>query len=82
MKTFKRYSAAQKEANGQPIIRIGDVFVVGVKIETGHCVEISIIDGVSGQITGSVTARHLDRLGNANHAEPKRCFARNIWEVR
>jgi len=67
MKVYKRYSAAKKAANGEPIIRVGDVYLVGVTKNAGHCTEIAIMSG-EGRITGTVTARNLDRLGNANWA--------------
>jgi len=67
MKAFKRFSAAKQAANGQPIIRIGDTYLVGVTIDGGYMTEISLI-APDGHISGNVTVRHLDRLGNANHA--------------
>jgi hypothetical protein len=68
MKTFKRYSAAKKAANGEPILRVGrGLYIVGITKDEGYLTEIALISG-DGSITASVTARHLDRLGNANHA--------------
>lgn len=69
MKAYKRYSAARKAANGEPIVAIGDLYVVGITKADGYLTEIKLIDG-GGRICGNVTARHLDRLGNANHAKP------------
>jgi hypothetical protein len=73
MKTFKRASAAKAAANGLPIIRIGlgkksvwivtdEPDLVGVGLT-----EVSVI-APDGCVTGFVTLRHLDRLGNANWA--------------
>jgi hypothetical protein len=67
MKTFKRFSAAKKAAKGEPILKVGDTFLVGVKQQDGHYTEITLI-APEGCITGSITVQHLDRLGNGNHA--------------
>lgn len=74
MKAFKSYNRAKKAANGQPVLRVGDLFIVGATRENSAVEEICLIN-VNGAITGSVTFRHLDRLGNANHAEAKRTYA-------
>ena len=78
LKVFKRYSAARKAAASEPIIKVGDLFIVGVTEANGYLTEISLISG-SGTITGSVTARHLDRLGNANHAIAQQKYCARIW---
>lgn len=81
MKTFRRYSAAKKAANGLPIIRFGSgkneiylvsegIDLVGLKIS-----EISLI-APDGYITGHITLSHLDRLGNGNHA-----FEKTGWTI-
>jgi hypothetical protein len=64
MKAYKRYGAARKAAEGQPIIRVGKLYIVGIDALT----EIAVINSV-GTLAGWVTARHLDRLGNANWAK-------------
>lgn len=78
MKTYKRYSAAKKAANGEPIIRVGNLFLVGVTVADAYGVSIDLLNG-KGQITGSITARHLDRIGNGNHAEAKMPYGARIW---
>lgn len=79
MQTFKRFSTAKKAAKGQPILVVGDIFIVGVTKEEGFLTEISILNG-EGSVTGTVTARHLDRLGNANHAIATKAYHTKIWE--
>lgn len=63
LKTYKRYGAAIKAAQGQPIVRVGNLYIVGVDSIT----EVALICPKGG-VAGNVTLRHLDRLGNANHA--------------
>ena len=73
MKSFKRYGTAVKHANGGPIIRVhmgrDAIYIVGIEQLTS----IDLISGdrdssCSGHIRGTVTAAHLERLNNANHA--------------
>ena len=75
MKTFKRLSVALREAAGRPILEIrqgvSSIFVI-FDDDLGHRTEISLFKKRNG-IVGTVTVRHLNRLGNANHAvaDPK-----------
>ena len=78
MKAFKRFSAAKAAALGNPILRIGDLFLVGISTVDKYGVSIDLIDA-KGTITGSITARHLDRIGNGNHATAVRPYASRIW---
>ena len=64
MKAFKRHSAAVKAANGRPIIRVGDLHIVGDITSTTE-ISVQLHDG---PVVGFVNAGHLERLGNANHA--------------
>jgi hypothetical protein len=75
MKTYKRYPDAEKAANGAPILAIedlddGKIYIVFSANTNPKTTMISLIreDGLH---TGCVTLRHLDRLGNANHAQPE-----------
>jgi hypothetical protein len=72
MKTYRRYSDAKKAANGAPILEIiednAKLFVVFSEGANPKTTMISLIRE-DGMYTGCVTARHLDRLGNANHAQ-------------
>ena len=67
MKVFKRYNTARKAAGDSPILRIGNVKTPLYIPTDDPLLEVSII-APDGTITGNVTLRHLDRLGNANHA--------------
>lgn len=60
---YRKYSTAQKNADGQPVARIGDLYIAGVSSVD----EVSVI-ATDGAITAHVTLAHLDRLGNANYA--------------
>ena len=69
MKVYKRYAEALKAAKGQPILRVqtgrGSLHIVGIAALT----EISIINTADGGcLSGYISAHHLDRLGNGNHA--------------
>lgn len=79
MKSFKRYTTALKHANGGPVIRVHKgreaVYIVGIDSLTS----IDLIAGESdsnytGRIRGTITACHLERLNNANHATPARAY--------
>jgi hypothetical protein len=82
IKTYKRYSAARKAANGRPVVKIGSIKAIYCVIdgteEATKLIEVAIVSGkgmITGHvtlelITGHVTLEHLDRLGNANHAQP------------
>jgi CRISPR/Cas system-associated protein Csm6 len=70
---FKKFATAKTHANGLPIVRIDNLYIV---IETADknfhgITSIDLIDTERGNITGTVTLRHLARLGNANWATPK-----------
>lgn len=73
MKVYKRYKAALIAANGTPILRVhgfgkarGTLYIVGA----GHeFTSLDLINGF-GQLKGSISMMHLERLGNANHAKP------------
>lgn len=81
LKVYRRFSTARKVAKGEPILRIGhQLYVVGITKADGFLTEIDLING-DGSVTGSVTARHLDRLGNANHAVAKRPYYKKIWQT-
>lgn len=66
-KTYKSYAAAVRANKANPgsiLVKVGDVYVVGKFHST---TELAVISD-TGTITGHVTLRHLERLGNANHA--------------
>lgn len=71
LKVFKRYSTAKEHAAGRPIVRVGSgsssIYIVGM-----HEIDEVAIIAADGSITGNVTMKHLDRLGNANHATAKK----------
>jgi hypothetical protein len=73
IKNYKRYSAARKAANGRPVVKIGSIKAIYCVIDgtedATKLIEVTLISG-KGMITGHVTLEHLDRLGNANHAQP------------
>ena len=75
MKTFKSYRNAHTAAEGGPILRVGfgkaALFIVGFgDPAAAKLTEVGLI--IPGQgIAGHVTLGHLDRLGNANHADPR-----------
>lgn len=71
LKTFKRASAAYAAAGDQPLLSIrngsSSIYVTGLERLT----EIAIMGtrpSGARQLTGFITAGHLDRLGNANGA--------------
>ena len=69
MKAYKTLRGAiQASEYGRVIIDVGGLFIVGGTERTE--VEILRQNDLTGirHITGSVTVRHLERLGNANHA--------------
>lgn len=74
-KVYTSYRAAYKAAGGRPILQVSyRAYVVGNFSDLGLD-EIVIhhprADGGSDRV-GEVTLRHLDRLGNANHATPSK----------
>lgn len=82
VRAFKRYGAAKSAAAGAPMLRVGNTHLVieGDALDIG-LTEIALI-AADGRITGCVTIRYLDRLGNANHAQahcpyPETAFPNN-----
>jgi hypothetical protein len=74
-KSFKTLRNAREYAGQGPIVQVGNLYLAapaGDLLGAG-LTEVSLI-GPRGHVTGSVTLRHLERLGNANHAEAKRAF--------
>lgn len=66
VRTHKKLSTARKYSKGEPILRVGrsdGLYITGM----GELDEVSIVRP-DGAITGNVILKHLDRLGNANHA--------------
>lgn len=75
MKTFKRYSAALKHADGKPVLRLAhNLYIVGLDDHQS----IELLDA-KGHIVGQVTLRHLQRLGNANWADANKNFKPQPW---
>lgn len=71
MKVFKTLRAASAYAAGKPIIRVGNLYLAGAideLTEIALIAPIRALDFHSGGIAATVTAGHLNRLGNANHA--------------
>lgn len=76
IQSFKKFSSARKAVAGTqaPIVRIGtakgQLHLTGLDLSGLDTIELLGPDGV---ITATLTLRHLDRLGNANHAaaDPK-----------
>ncbi len=70
MKAFKRLSTAQRHSDGRPVIRVGNLYIAG---QIHSLTEIALLSA-DGYYAGHITAGHLDRLGNANHAETKQAI--------
>jgi hypothetical protein len=69
VKAFKTYGAARKHANGGPVIRVGYIYIAAPERDLSDLGMTSIeLLNSSGGITGGVTLKHLERLGNANWA--------------
>lgn len=70
MKPFKSYARATKNAAGKPILKVGNLYLVP---ETDDLIDIKLTEieliGPRGHMAGNVTLDHLNRLGNANHAQ-------------
>lgn len=64
MKAYKKFSTAKKRSGGRPIIKVGDFYIVGA----GSSTQIAVLDP-HGLYCGHVSAKKLDRLGNANWAK-------------
>lgn len=64
MKAFKKSSSAKAASVSGYVVRIGDLYI---PLDSRELVMIDVIHP-SGRITGCVTIRHLERLGNANWA--------------
>lgn len=82
LQMFKKYSSAKKAAEGTPVVRISDVrdwreavYIAGAS----EVDEISVISA-DGGITGHITMRHLDRLGNGNYAVATQPITENAYE--
>lgn len=80
MKAYKSFRTARRKSNGKPFIGIdgfGDkdrkpLFIVlddESLAALAHC-SITLYTSL-GMNKGSITLKHLNRLGNANHAEPE-----------
>lgn len=76
MKAFKRYSTALKHANGNPTVRVGELYIVG---GFTRLTEVSVLDG-DGKYGGYIILGHLDRLGNGNHAKTVTPIKNNVFE--
>jgi hypothetical protein len=72
---YRKYSTAKKNAEGQPVIRVSDLYISGVS----EIDEISVI-APEGSITAHITMRHLDRLGNGNYAIAGQPIKENSYE--
>lgn len=64
-KAFKKLSTAKRAANGGPIIKAGDFYIVGCEPLT----EIAILNS-RGNMNAFVNLNHFEKLGNANYATP------------
>lgn len=77
IQTVSRLSTAIRKAQGGPFLRIAGCYVVPADGE-GPFESLDQIDlmkptpGRGAAIPATVTLRHFDRLGNANHATPAR----------
>lgn len=73
-KTFKRFGRAKRYAD--KLVPEPGYTVAIIKVARLYIVDyFSPIDSLeiinpNGTYTGTVTVRHLERLGNANHAKP------------
>lgn len=63
-KAYARYSTAHKHAAGRPIVRIGDLYIVG---DFKTYTEVSLLNS-NGGIVGVVCLWKLDTGGNLNRA--------------
>lgn len=68
-RTFKRLEAARRVSGGRPILRVGRLYLAPVD---GDMLDVGLesveLISPTGEINGQVSLRHLNRLGNANHA--------------
>ena len=73
LRTYKTLLNADKAANGKPILRIGDLYIVGID-------EFTVIDLINeaGTTSATLTCKHFNRLGNANWAKENKT---NNWPV-
>jgi hypothetical protein len=72
LKITKRFPQTPAGFPPQPVIRVcigrQQVYITGfTSVDQVASAEVSLISAEGG-ITGHVSMRHLDRLGNANHA--------------
>jgi hypothetical protein len=69
LRTFKKLSTAAKAANGKPVVRFGDLYIVGdFASHTQIELMVPTTIGTSHHIVAHVGLGHLERLGNANWA--------------
>jgi hypothetical protein len=83
VKTFKKPGAALRAAGDRPYLRIAlaggeDLYVVGdfesfssIELISGPIAPVGSQTSPTRIVAGQVTIRHLERLGNANHAVSK-----------
>jgi len=64
MQAFKKYSTAKAKANGKPIVKIGELYIIGINSST----QCQLIDTKIDIHSGHIGMKHLNRLGNANWA--------------
>ncbi len=71
-KSFKKLSTAKAFAKGGPVLRVGDLYVSSDDAVPSYT-SVDLI-ATDGHISGTVTIRHLERLGNANWAIAQKHF--------
>lgn len=64
VKAYRSYQRAIAANDGEPIVRFGDLYIVGADQFT----EVALLE--KGTQVAHVSMRHLRRLGNANWAQP------------
>jgi len=75
MQAYRTYKTAKKHAAGKPVLKVGDLYIVGIERLTS--IDLIREDGTH---TATITASKLDKLGNGNWAEPKRPIEWNSFE--
>lgn len=68
IQAYRSLETALQRCNGGPILRVGDLYLVGNGADGLEAYERIELLGERGRVAALVTPRHLDRLGNANHA--------------
>jgi len=76
MKLYKNWNAAFKAANGRPVIKIDNLYIVG---NINEATQIALLDG-KGRWAGQITMGGLDRLGNADQAETNQPFGSTAFK--